>query len=80
MNTDEKDTEISVPQISYLSSVIEARDAEIVRLKARVEEFEPLVMAVGNKYPGESRIETALRYIRQAERLDDMQPQQESKQ
>jgi hypothetical protein len=29
--------------------------------------YEELLYAVGNKYPGESRHETALRYIRQAE-------------
>lgn len=31
------------------------------------EQYNELLMAVGKKYPGETRHETALRYIRQAE-------------
>jgi hypothetical protein len=30
-------------------------------------QYNELIMAVGNKYPGETRHETALRYIREAE-------------
>lgn len=37
-------------------------------LAAAEQERDALLMAVGNKYPGESRYETALRYIRQAEK------------
>jgi hypothetical protein len=33
--------------------------------------YHELLYAVGTKYPGESRHETALRYIRQAERRTD---------
>jgi len=36
-----------------------------------------LIMAVGNKYPGETRHQTALRYIRQAEHGND-QPAKEN--
>lgn len=32
-----------------------------------VEKYHELIMAVGNKYEGETRHETALRYIKQAE-------------
>lgn len=49
------------------------KDAECER---RVEEatknYIELLMAVGNKYPGETRHETALRYIRQAEQSSDV--------
>jgi hypothetical protein len=38
--------------------------AELARLRAL---YEQLLYAVGNKYPGETRHQTALRYIQQAE-------------
>ena len=38
--------------------------AELARLRGLYEE---LLFAVGNKYPGETRHQTALRYIQQAE-------------
>jgi hypothetical protein len=34
---------------------------------AQDDKYDELLFAVGNKYPGETRHETALRYIRQAE-------------
>ena len=34
------------------------------------DKYNELIMAVGNKYPGESRHETALRYIKRAEHVD----------
>lgn len=37
------------------------------RAKANQEKYHELLYAVGNKWPGESRHETALRYIRNAE-------------
>ena len=40
-------------------------------LKLLTERYNELIMAVGNKYPNESRHETALRYIRQAEECSD---------
>jgi len=36
---------------------------EIQRLQNIADKYNELIMAVGNKYPGESRHETALRYI-----------------
>lgn len=41
-----------------------AQQAEIARLQSQYHE---LIMAVGMKWPGESRHETALKYIRRAE-------------
>lgn len=36
------------------------------------EKYNELIMAVGNKFPGESRHETALRYIRRMEEPSDI--------
>ena len=46
--------------------------AELTRLRGLYEE---LLFAVGNKYPGETRHQTALRYIQRAEvpRISDAQ-------
>ena len=41
-----------------------AEEPELARLRGLYEE---LLFAVGNKYPGETRRQTALRYIQQAE-------------
>lgn len=38
---------------------------------AEREKYNELLMAVGKKFPGESRHETALRYIREAESKSD---------
>jgi len=43
---------------------------EITRLKDEVKKYHELIMEVANKYPGETRHETALRYIRNAEKVD----------
>jgi hypothetical protein len=49
--------------------------AEVFKLRARhaalVEKYNELLYSVGNKYPDESRHETALRYIRNAEKPTD---------
>ena len=46
----------------------EKRLNEIVRICREVEEkYYELIFAVGNKYPNESRHDTALRYIRETE-------------
>lgn len=47
----------------------EIREADRLRaeLDAAREKYSELIMAVGRKYPGETRHETALRYIRTAE-------------
>jgi hypothetical protein len=48
--------------------------AEVTRLTAEVQRlrgvYDELIYAVGNKYDGETRHQTALRYIRQAESHD----------
>ncbi len=49
---------------------IAAKDAEIRRLKDAATKYPELIYAVGKKYPGETRHETALRYIRRAEEPD----------
>lgn len=56
-------------------------DVEMLRcrLRAVTAHYNELVMAVGLRFPGESRHDTALRYIREAEerRKSDV-PQQEA--
>jgi hypothetical protein len=49
---------------------IASKDAEIQRLKDAATKYPELIYAVGKKYPGETRHETALRYIRRAEEPD----------
>ena len=48
-----------------------AKDAELTTLRAQVagleERYNELLFAVGNKYKGETRHQTALRYIRERE-------------
>lgn len=39
--------------------------------ETRANKYHELIMAVGNKTPGETRHQTALRYIKQAEESDD---------
>lgn len=56
--TDEK--QISIFQRGYAAGL---RDGK--------HEYNELLYAVANKFPGESRHETALRYIRNAERVDN---------
>lgn len=58
--------------------------AALSALKARIEagvagKYNELLFAVGNKYPNESRHETALRYIRQAESLPSGPAQSDSR-
>lgn len=43
------------------------RERESDKAIERAAKYDELIYAVGNKYPGETRHETALRYIRQAE-------------
>lgn len=45
-----------------------------------VEKYNELIFAVGNKYEGETRHQTALRYIKQAEDTSNQQPSQELRQ
>lgn len=49
---------------------LERENAELRR------KYNELIMHVGNKYPGESRHETVLRYITQAETTKDNRAQQ----
>jgi len=48
----------------------EAAAAELRRLHEIEKQYHELLYAVGNKYEGESRHQTALRYIEQAEIVD----------
>jgi hypothetical protein len=61
-----------------IGSMIDEYEKDVATLRARVEELEKdkaryleLIYAVGNKYEGETRHETALRYIRQTEATSD---------
>ncbi|MDQ3273777.1 MAG: hypothetical protein M3Q39_01775, partial [Actinomycetota bacterium] len=45
------------------------------RAKVAEDHYSELLLAVANKYPGESRHETALRYIREREMPKDSGPQ-----
>ena len=57
------------PELGELTFTVQRRDGETpAQQAARWKScYHELIMAVGNKYDGESRHETALRYIRQAE-------------
>lgn len=62
-----------------------AIDEAINRIEALIKEaeqasrkYEELIMAVGNKYPNETRHETALRYIKSAENQTDVTSKKES--
>ena len=61
--------ELLVPFASKQVAQVTAADkARIVELEAKYNE---LIYAVGNKHEGESRHETALRYIREAETVSN---------
>jgi hypothetical protein len=49
----------------------------VYELEADAERYNELIMAVENKYPGETRHETALRYIREAETSNNGPAQEE---
>jgi len=54
-----------------MRAALEAGIAALTQQPAAVDEkYSELIYAVSSKYPGESRHETALRYIRQAESAD----------
>lgn len=58
--------DVGMNTMSALSGI----DVKVVEKINNVEMlYDQLLMAVGNKYPGESRHETALRYIQQAENI-----------
>jgi hypothetical protein len=44
---------------------------------AEQDKYTELLLAVGRKFPGETRHQTALRYINEAERLTDVWPKRE---
>jgi hypothetical protein len=52
---------------------LKAADLEFDRSSGVQEKYDELIFAVGKKYPSETRHETALRYIQQAERGSDEQ-------
>jgi len=49
---------------------------EVVRLQEIERKYCQLIMTVGNKHPNETRHETALRYIKQAEMVSNKATQQ----
>ena len=49
----------------FISNLLSSATQQAVQEERK--KYEELIMAVGNKYPGETRHETALRYIKQAE-------------
>jgi len=57
--------EVNAREIKRVAVSAAARIEALIDIKKRYLE---LIYAVANKYPGETRYETALRYIRQAER------------
>lgn len=48
--------------------IIKAKEEKMDKLEILEKKYYELIMEVGNKYEGETRHQTALRYIRQAER------------
>ena len=63
-----RDGEGGKPVARLVGELLREKDAEIARLNA---EYNKLIMAVARKYPGETRHETALRYIHEAETLSN---------
>ncbi len=55
--------------IRELRATITALQSENERLRERVARYDELLLAVANKYPAETRHETALRYIRSKESM-----------
>lgn len=60
-------------RITDLLKQVQIDNDEICYRKDKRAKYNELIMAVGMKYPDESRHETALRYIQQAERLSDVE-------
>jgi hypothetical protein len=51
-----------------VNTILDTKNKEIKQAEERgIEKYNELIYAVGNKYPNETRHETALRYIKQAE-------------
>lgn len=63
---------IAAPSPTWVETADKFYDARIKELEADLwavrEAYNELIMAVGKKHPGETRHQTALRYIQQAER------------
>jgi len=51
----------------YAQAKVHKLEAEIAHLRGETDKYNELIMEVSCKYPGESRHETALRYIKNAE-------------
>jgi chromosome segregation ATPase len=62
--------EISTLRARHAALVEEKESAQVLYLE-KCDTYNELIFAVGNKYPNESRHETALRYIRNAENPTD---------
>ena len=57
-----------IPDLKVVSTMVH-NNIKLLQVK-KLEEYNELIMAVGKKYPNETRHETALRYIRNAELSD----------
>lgn len=53
----------------FVIGLLHSQKERVVEIE---EKYHELIMAVGNKYPGETRHQTALRYIKQAEEGDSV--------
>ena len=65
LSQDERDKDAIF--LAFVWVIKEALSSQRQRVVGVGKQYEELIMAVGNKYPGETRHQTALRYIRQAE-------------
>lgn len=68
ITSDKTDTETIDKLFLELSQFTKAKTAREIELERNYQE---LIMAVGRKYHGETRHQTALRYIRRAEEAAD---------
>ena len=58
---------MSVFSADQMRAALVAERAEVARLREMQKKYQELIFAVARKFPGESRHETALRYINRAE-------------
>ena len=54
-------------EFKYFDDPVMETCKEVYSLRKRVEELMEIVMEVSQKYPGETRVETARRYVRERE-------------
>ena len=59
----------AIQQANQARTELAKAQAALARLTTLKAQYDDLILSVGNKYPGESRHETAKRYIHRAERM-----------